>query len=291
MITNKKWVAAGSTATLVAGGLFFGVPAASAAPGDGACLQASVQFNAKLSAAGIDVAFVNQLELATAAVVTAGENLATVTASLNVAGLATAAETTATAAADAQAQVYEAQGVVDAAVKAAIAADADGDGDPENDPAVITAREALLPLEEQEKIAVEAAADAGAAYEAVIADPGLMAAEAALDAAVVQADALLAQLSGDEALAAELLELFKAFLAACDAGAIGVTPVVNPTVPVTVIPTPVPTGTNKGMNVQTAAATEDNSAALALIAGLLAAGVAVPVTMAARLRRLERTQR
>ncbi len=291
MITNKKWVAAGSTATLVAGGLFFGVPAASAAPGDAACLQASVQFNAKLSAAGIDVAFVNQLELATAAVVTAGENLATVTASLNVAGLATAAETTATAAADAQAQVYEAQGVVDAAVKAAIAADADGDGDPENDPAVITAREALLPLEEQEKIAVEAAADAGAAYEAVIADPGLMAAEAALDAAVVQADALLAQLSGDEALAAELLELFKAFLAACDAGAIGVTPVVNATVPVTVIPTPVPTGTNKGMNVQTAAATEDNSAALALIAGLLAAGVAVPVTMAARLRRLERTQR
>ncbi len=244
MITNKKWVAAGSTATLVAGGLFFGVPAASAAPGDAACLQASVQFNAKLSAAGIDVAFVNQLELATAAVVTAGENLATVTASLNVAGLATAAETTATAAADAQAQVYEAQGVVDAAVKAAIAADADGDGDPENDPAVITAREALLPLEEQEKIAVEAAADAGAAYEAVIADPGLMAAEAALDAAVVQADALLAQLSGDEALAAELLELFKAFLAACDAGAIGVTPDVNPTVPVTVIPPPVPTGTN-----------------------------------------------
>ncbi|RJT94892.1 hypothetical protein D6T65_17305 [Arthrobacter frigidicola] len=289
MITNKKWVAAGSTATLIAGGLFFGAPAASAAPGDAACLQASVQFNAALSAAGIDVAFVNQLELATAAVVTAGENLATVTATLNVEGLAVEAETTAKAASDLQESRINAEAAVKAAVDAAIADDANDDGDPETDPAVIEARAALATVVGQEKVAVDAAAAADAAYKAVIADPTLVAAEAAFEAAVVQVDALIAQLSGNEALAAELIALFKAFLAACDAGAIGVTPVVNPTVPVTVIPTP--TGTNKGMNVQTAAATEDNSAALALIAGLLAAGVAVPVAMAARMRRLERAQR
>ncbi|WP_159616579.1 hypothetical protein [Arthrobacter zhaoguopingii] len=289
MITNKKWVATGSTATLIAGGLFFGAPAASAAPGDAACLQASVQFNAALNAAGIDVAFVNQLEVATAAVVAAGETLATVTASLNVEGLAVEAETTASAAAEAQRLVIEAEVAIEAAVQAAILADLDGDGDPENDPAVIAARAALIPLAEQERIAAEAAVAAKAAYAAVQVNAELVSAQAAFDAAVVQADALIAQLSGDEALAAELIALFKAFLAACDAGAIGVTPVVNPTVPVTVIPTP--TGTNKGMNVQTAAATEDNSAALALIAGLLAAGVAVPVAMAARMRRLERAQR
>ena len=150
-------------------------------------------------------------------------------------------------------------------------------------------------------------------------------------------------LSGDEALAAEILALFKAFLAACDASAIGVDPVTPIVVPVPTAPagpgvtsvgpapvapvptapvgpgvTPVgpapvapvvvsvapvvvpvnpgtgvtaPTGTNKGLNVQTAVITEDNSAAVTLIAALLAIGVAVPAATAARMRRLERAQR
>jgi len=134
-------------------------------------------------------------------------------------------------------------------------------------------------------------------------------------------------------LAAQIVELFKAFLAACDASAIGVDPVVPivapevvpvtpapEVVPVTpapevVVVTPAPevtvvtpapevtvvtpapqvvapvTGTNKGLNVQTAVATEDNSAAITLIAALLAVGVAVPAATAARMRRLERAQR
>ena len=44
---------------------------ASAAPGDAACLQASTQFNAALSAAGVDLTFVSQFETVTAAVVNA----------------------------------------------------------------------------------------------------------------------------------------------------------------------------------------------------------------------------
>ena len=74
MIITKKWVTAGSTATLLAGGMFLGAPLASAAPGDAACLTASTQFNAALGAAGVDVTFVNQFEAATAAVVTAAAN-------------------------------------------------------------------------------------------------------------------------------------------------------------------------------------------------------------------------
>lgn len=130
-------------------------------------------------------------------------------------------------------------------------------------------------------------------------------------------------LSGDEALAAEILALFKAFLSACDASAIGVDPVTPIVVPVptapagpgvtSVGPAPVapvvvsvapvvvpvnpgtgvtaPTGTSKGLNVQTAVITEDNSAAVTLIAALLAIGVAVPAATAVRMRRLERAQR
>ena len=43
--------------------------------------------------------------------------------------------------------------------------------------------------------------------------------------------------------------------------------------------------------VLTAVTTEDNSPAIALIAALLAVGVAVPLATAARMRRLERAQR
>ena len=53
MTAVSKWVAAGSSAAVFAGGLFLGAPAAVAAPGDAVCLQAFIQFEAALSAAGI----------------------------------------------------------------------------------------------------------------------------------------------------------------------------------------------------------------------------------------------
>ncbi|WP_185982199.1 hypothetical protein [Arthrobacter sp. KBS0703] len=50
--------------------------------------------------------------------------------------------------------------------------------------------------------------------------------------------------------------------------------------------------TNKGLNVQTAAHAEPGvHPGLALLAGLLAAGIAVPATVALRMRRLERTSK
>ncbi len=51
-------------------------------------------------------------------------------------------------------------------------------------------------------------------------------------------------------------------------------------------------GTNKGFNVQTAAEVEPAThPGLALLAGLLAAGIVVPSAVAVRMRRLERTRK
>ncbi|MHA7145754.1 hypothetical protein ACX80U_13665 [Arthrobacter sp. TmT3-37] len=308
MIVAKKWVAAGSTATLLAGGLFLGAPMASAAPGDAACLQASTQFNAALGAAGVDLTFVTQFETVTAAVVTEGEKLVAVTASLNLDALVAEADRTDLLAGEAQLAVENAKIAVEAAVAAAIEKDEQGDGNPENDKLVTDARANLLAVSLQESTAVEAAVAAAAAAELALNDPALLEAQGNLEEASVAAQNLLQQLSGDAVLAQQLLDLFKAFLAACDAGAIGVDPVtpvvvpaapVAPVAPVAAPAAPVtpgavvkaPAGTNKGLNVQTAVATEDNSAAVTLIAALLAVGVAVPVATAARMRRLERAQR
>ncbi|KNC19329.1 hypothetical protein AC792_07050 [Arthrobacter sp. RIT-PI-e] len=314
MNVGKKWVAAGSTATLLAGGLFLGAPAATAAPGDQACLAASTQFNAALGAAGIDLAFVNQLEVAVANVVTTLENALL----LADAAASTEAAVAAQGQVEATAVLYDtAVDNVDAAQTAYNTALAAANGDVEA-PAVVQAQGVLTLALADQAAALNNADLAFAAYEALVYTPEVQAAEAAAEAAAAEADALIAQLGGDEALAAQIVELFKAFLAACDASAIGVDPVVpivTPVTPAPVVVTPAPevvvvtpapevtvvtpapvavapaTGTNKGLNVQTAVATEDNSAAMTLIAALLAVGVAVPMATAARMRRLERAQR
>jgi hypothetical protein len=318
MIVAKKWVAAGSTATLLAGGLFLGAPAATAAPGDAVCLDASVQFNAALGAAGIDLAFVSQLEVAVANIVSATENFLAVTVELDLEGLSLAADE-AVLAADAAGEEYiTAQAAADVAFESSVFVDAEGNPAPESDPAVIDLQILADAAYERSLVADGVAEAAVAAFNGAIATDAYVTAEANLDAAALEADTLIAQLGGDDVLAAEIVSLFKAFLAACDAGAIGVdpaTPIAVPVAPVApvgpgvtpvgpapvapevVVVTPAPvvvapvTGTNKGLNVQTAVNTEDNSAAVTLIAALLAVGVAVPVATGARMRRLERAQR
>ncbi|THJ65809.1 hypothetical protein E8P82_11025 [Arthrobacter echini] len=325
MIVSKKWVAAGSTATLLAGGLLLGIPPAHAAPGDAACLEASTQFDAALATAGINADFVNQLERATEAVAVADAKVEAAVAPLGLDALIAEAERTYQVAEEAQEAVAAAQDGVDEAVDLANQEDGDGDGDPENDQRVIDARAVLAAAQQQETGAVRAADEAAAAVDAALADPAVIAAEQELEDAALAVQGLLEQVNVDEAVADQLLGLFEAFLAACDASAIGtdpVPPVVVPVpVPVTpeVIPAPgapvvppgapvapalvpaatpvapmapAPVATNRGLNVQTAAAPEESTApALALIAGLLAVGVAVPVATAARMRRLERAQR
>lgn len=298
----SKWVAAGSSAAVLAGGLLVGVPSASAAPGDPACVQASTQFEAALSAAGITESTVADLE-AKAAVTADAESL--YLSLVEAAGAIPAAEL-----ATAQTALDDAVAATDAAEAAEEVAEDSGD------PAAISAaRDATEAAEQAEEAARKAVADLTAAYDAATNTPDIVTARDAFDAASADFDAALAAVSLDESSAADLAGLFEAFLAACNPDSPGTDPAVTPpaappgagpvTAPVTTPGSTTPeaasavnlpaTGgtvavaTNKGLNVQAAAkAAPEPHPGLALLAGLVAAGIAVPAAVALRMRRLER---
>ncbi|MDP9694319.1 UNVERIFIED_ORG: hypothetical protein J2X79_001874 [Arthrobacter globiformis] len=302
MTAASKWAAAGSSAAVLAGGLFLGAPSAAAAPGDPACVQASTQFEAALSAAGITEATVADLE-SKAAVAADAEAL--YRALEEAAGAIPAS------------QLGAAQTALDEAVAATAAAEAaEEEAEDSGDPAAITAaQEATEAAEETEDAARQTVADLTAVYNAAINTPEVIAARDAFEAAAADFDTALATYSLDESSAADLAGLFEAFLTACNPNSPGVDPVVAPSVtPPAVAPVTTPGSTtpdvanaanladagggtaavakNKGLNVQTAAEAEPGAhPGLALLAGLLAAGIAVPATVAMRMRRLERTHK
>jgi hypothetical protein len=296
-MTVSKWVAAGSSAAVFAGGLFIGAPTAAAAPGDAACVQASTQFEAALSAAGITEATIADLESKAAATADAEAGYL---AMVEAAGAVPAAE------------LATAQAALDDAIAATDAAEAaEEDAEDSGDPAAISAaQDATEAAEEAEDATRQAVADLTAAYDAAVNTPEIIAARDAFNAAAADFDAALATVSLDETSAADLAGLFEAFLAACNPDSTGVDPVTPPvaapvTAPGSTTPavanavnvTPAGGGnasvaTNKGLNVQTAAEAEPGvHPGLALLAGLLAAGIAVPATVAMRMRRLERSRR
>jgi tetratricopeptide (TPR) repeat protein len=294
MTVVSKWVAAGSSAAVFAGGLFLGAPTATAAPGEAACLQASTQFEAALSAAGITETTVAQLESsAEAAAAAEAAYIALVEAAT--AGMV--------------AELEEAEVKLEDAIAATAAAeDALEEAQASGDPDVLAEAEAAKEAaEDAEDKAQQAVTDLTAAYEAAIDTEEILKAGEAFDAAVAEFEKALSAVSLDETSAANLMGLFEAFLAACNPDAIGVDPVGTPpvTAPGNTVPTPTnpvsstPVGggtatvaTNKGLNVQTAAEVEPAThPGLALLAGLLAAGIAVPSVVAMRMRRLERTRK
>lgn len=297
MTALSKWVAAGSSAAVFAGGLFLGAPTAAAAPGDPACQQASTQFEGALSAAGITEATVADLESKAAVAADAETGYLSL---VEAAGAVPAAE------------LATAQAALDDAITATADAEAaEEEAEDSGDPAAISAAEdATEAAEEAEDTARQAVADLTAAYDAAINTPEVIEARDASNAAAADFDAALAAVSLDEATAADLGGLFEAFLAACNPDAGGVDPAVTPPVTVPAAPgsttpavanavsvTPAGGGTpavatNKGLNVQTSAQAEPGvHPGLALLAGLLAAGIAVPAAVAMRMRRLERTRK
>jgi hypothetical protein len=301
-MTVSKWVAAGSSAAVFAGGLFIGVPTAAAAPGDAACVQASTQFEAALSAAGITETTVADLESKAAV---AADAEAGYLAMVEAAGAVPAAEL-----ATAQAGLDDAIAATDAAEAAE--EEAEDSGDPA---AISAAQDATEAAEAAEEEARQTVTDLTAAYDAAVNTPEIIAARDAFNAAAADFDAALAAVSLDETSAADLAGLFEAFLAACNPDSPGADPVTPPVTgpvagPDTAAPgrttpalanavdvTPALGGTaavatNKGLNVQTAAKAEPVvHPVLALLAGLLAAGIAVPAAVAMRMRRLERSRR
>ena len=274
--TLKGWIAAGSSATLLVGGLVLGAPAAVAAPDDAACLQASGRFTTALAAAGITTVSVGQLEQAAEAVVVAEERYFALTDA---------------AAGDLELQLEAAWAELDAAEAA-------------EDPEAVAAAETRI-------------ADLETAVELALGTPEIAAAEQALFDATDALDVQLSMLALDDATAEQILALFQQFLAACDGagtGAPDATPVVAPApvpaapiapAPVATTPPPAPApapvtprtvgvaaperaapaGMNPGLNMQTAAARHEHPGA-APVAGLLAAGIAVPAAVAVRTHRL-----
>lgn len=294
MTVISKWVAAGSSAAVFAGGLFLGVPTAAAAPGEAACLQASTQFEAALSAAGITETTVARLESsAEAAAAAEAAYIALVEAAT--AGMVAELE-------EAEVTLEDAIAATAAAEDALEEAQASGDLD-----VLAEAEAAKEAAEDAEDKAQQAVTDLTAAYEAAIDTQQIREAGEAFDAAVAEFETVLSTVSLDETSAANLMGLFEAFLAACNPDAIGVDPVGTPpvTAPGNTVPTAtnpvssIPVGggtvtvaTNKGLNVQTAAEVESAThPGLALLAGLLAAGIAVPSVVAMRMRRLERSRK
>lgn len=299
-MTVSKWVAAGSSAAVFAGGLFIGVPTAAAAPGDAACVQASTQFEAALSAAGITETTVADLESKAAV---AADAEAGYLAMVEAAGAVPAAE------------LATAQAALDDAIAATDAAEAaEEEAEDSGDPAAISAaQDATEAAEAAEEEARQTVTDLTAAYDAAVNTPEIIAARDAFNAAAADFDAALAAVSLDETSAADLAGLFEAFLAACNPDSPGADPVTPPVTgpvagPDTAAPgsttpavanavnvTPAVGGTplaatNRGLNVQTAARAEPVvHPGLALLAGLLAAGIAVPAAVAMRMRRLERS--
>ncbi|MFC9350574.1 hypothetical protein [Arthrobacter sp. NPDC057013] len=301
-MTASKWLAAGSSAAVFAGGLFIGVPMAAAAPGDAACVQASTQFEAALSAAGITETTVADLESKAAV---AADAEAGYLAMVEAAGAVPAAE------------LATAQAALDDAIAATDAAEAaEEEAEDSGDPAAISAaQDATEAAEAAEEEARQTVTDLTAAHEAAVNTPEIIAARDAFNAAVAEFDDALAAVSLDEASAADLAGLFEAFLAACNPDSPGVDPVTPPVTgpvagPETAAPgsttpaianavdalpavggTPL-AATNRGLNVQTAAKAEPGvHPGLALLAGLLTAGIAVPAAVAMRMRRLERGRR
>jgi hypothetical protein len=307
MTSVSKWVAAGSSAAVFAGGLFIGMPVASAAPGDAACVAASVQYEAALAAAGITAESYAELEaLAEAAAVAEGAYYDRLEASIAAADKALN---------DARVRLAEADAAERAAEDVLEKAQESGDA------AAIEAAQAALTAAGQEEDLAEEALELleKAPADAAANTPEVLAALQASDEAAAAFDEKLATFSLDQETSDAITALFEAFLDACNPDAIGVDPVVTPpavttpintsggttpggTSPVSANPvgaapvggtTAVPVaGVNRGLNVQTAAAVEPaDHPGLALLAGLLAAGIVVPGAVALRLRRLERSRR
>lgn len=308
MTSVSKWVAAGSAAAVFAGGLCVGTPMAMAAPGDAACLAASGQYEAALAAAGMTAESYAELEaLAEAAAVAEEAYFQALEVSIAAAEKALN---------DARLRVAEA----DAAEKAAevVLEDAQESGDE----AAIEAAQAALTAAKQEEDLAEEALELleSAPADAAANTPEVLAALEALEQATAALEDKLAGFSLDQETSDAIMALFEAFLDACNPDAIGVDPVVTPPAvttpvgtsggttpggsnPASVTPvggapvggtTAVPVaGVNRGLNVQTAAAAAEpvDHPGLALLAGLLAAGIVVPTAVALRMRRLERSHR
>ncbi|MGQ1798617.1 hypothetical protein ACT4S5_16005 [Kocuria oceani] len=269
MTAAKTWAAAGSAATMLVGGLVLGAPAAVAAPGDAACLQATSQLDAALAGAGITPDAIMSLDRTADAVATAE---AQYTALVVNAGGPSLAELQAAATALAAAQ-ESGDPVALAQAEATIA---------ELDAALAAALGTVDPA------ALEAAVvETGAAFDALLAE--LVLDEATVDQLLVLLEQAVVACEGGLGQLPVGAPVAPAPAAPVEAAPVVGTPVVEaPVVEAPVVEAPVeaaPVAVNPGLNMQTAAAEPAEGPGTGLLAALFAAGAALSAAAVLRLRR------
>jgi hypothetical protein len=275
MTAGKTWAATGATAAMLAGGLLLGAPAAVAAPGDPACLQATAQLDAALAGAGLTPESLGALDLSAEAVAAAEAQYA---ALVEGAGGPSLEE-------------------LEAAAAALMTAQESGDAE-----AVALAEARLVELDQQLTIALgtldpavaeQAVAEAAVAFEALLAELALD--ESAVDQflvlleqAVLACEAPAAPTPVAPVLPAPAEPAPAPVVAApVEAAPVEAAPVVA--APVEVPAETAPVEVNPGLNMQTAVAEPEQRPGAGLAAGLLAAGIAASAAGALRLRRRSRS--
>ena len=265
MTAGKTWAATGATAAMLAGGLLLGAPAAVAAPGDPACLQATAQLDAALAGAGLTPESLGALDLSAEAVAAAEAQYA---ALVEGAGGPSLQE-------------------LEAAAAALMAAQESGDAE-----AVALAEARLVELDQQLTIALgtldpavaeQAVAEAAVAFEALLAELALD--ESAVDQFLVLLEQAVLACEAPAA-PAPMAPVLPAPAEPAPAPAVAA--------PVEAAPVEVPAETapvevNPGLNMQTAVAEPEQRPGAGLAAGLLAAGIAASAAGALHLRRRSRS--
>ena len=270
MTAGKTWAATGATAAMLAGGLLLGAPAAVAAPGDPACLQATAQLDAALAGAGLSPESLGALDLSAEAVAAAEAQYA---ALVEGAGGPSLQE-------------------LEAAAAALMAAQESGDAE-----AVALAEARLVELDQQLTIALgtldpavaeQAVADAAVAFEALLAELALD--ESAVDQFLVLLEQAVLACEAPAA-PAPMAPVLPAPAEPAPAPAVAAPVEAAPVeaAPVEVPAETAPVEVNPGLNMQTAAAEPEQRPGAGLAAGLLAAGIAASAAGALRLRRRSRS--
>ena len=254
----RRWATAGATAAVLAGGLLVGAPAASAAPGEAACLEAVAQFETALARTGITAESLAQLELSAEAVAAAEAQYATL---IGGAGGPSLVE------------------LEQAAQQLALAQES-------GDPAAVAAAQArLTELEAQLTTALEGLDPA--AVEQAVADSTVIFQDLLGQLGLTEATA--GQLFGLLEQAAVACGTVPTPVAPAPVAPAPVAPapvVEVPAAPVETAPVETaPVAVNPGLDVQTAVAAEDSGAGLfAAAAGVIAVGVGATVAVRRRVR-------
>lgn len=271
MTAGKTWAATGATAAMLAGGLLLGAPAAVAAPGDPACLQATTQLDAALAGAGLTPESLGALDLSAEAVAAAEAQYA---ALVEGAGGPSLQE-------------------LEAAAAALMAAQESGDAE-----AVALAEARLVELDQQLTIALgtldpavaeQAVAEAAVAFEALLAELALD--ESAVDQFLVLLEQAVLACEAPAA-PAPVAPVLPAPAEPAPAPVVAAPVEAAPVVAAPVEAAPVetaPVEVNPGLNMQTAVAEPEQRPGAGLAAGLLAAGIVASAAGALRLRRRSRS--